>query len=53
VRSDDARKRAREIAAKTPGVRTVRDELTVDSTAEPLSVLAGVTNEEDLVPGGD
>jgi hypothetical protein len=27
--------------------------LTVDPAAEPLSVLAGVTNEEDLVPGGD
>jgi osmotically-inducible protein OsmY len=53
VRSEDARKKAEEIAAKTPGVRAVRNELAVDSAAEPLSVLAGVTNEEDLVPGGD
>jgi osmotically-inducible protein OsmY len=51
--SEDARKRAEEIATKTPGVRTVRNDLTVDPAAEPLSVLAGVTNEEDLVPGGD
>ena len=53
VRSTDARKKAEEIAAKTPGVRTVRNELSGDAAAEPLSVLAGVTNEEDMVPGGD
>jgi osmotically-inducible protein OsmY len=53
VRSDGARERSEEIAKATPGVRTVRNELTVDPAAEPLSVLVGVTNEDDLVPGGD
>jgi osmotically-inducible protein OsmY len=53
VRSEAARKRAEEIAAATPGVRSVRNELAVDPSAELLSVMAGVTNEEDLVPGGD
>src|SRR5262249_7992036 len=53
ARSEQARARAEATAAKIPGVRTVRTELTVDPAAEPLSVLVGVTNEEDLVPGGD
>jgi osmotically-inducible protein OsmY len=53
VRMEAARTRAEVIAAATPGVRSVRNELAVDPTAELLQTLAGVTNEEDLVPGGD
>jgi osmotically-inducible protein OsmY len=53
VRSEQARTKAEEIAAKIPGVRTMRNELAVDPAAGLLQVLAGVTNEEDIVPGGD
>jgi osmotically-inducible protein OsmY len=53
ARSEQARTRAEEIAAAIPGVRSVHNELAVDPKAELLPVLAGVTNEEDLVPGGD
>jgi osmotically-inducible protein OsmY len=53
ARSEQARTRAEVIAAAIPGVRSVHNELAVDPTAEVLHVLAGVTNEEDMVPGGD
>jgi osmotically-inducible protein OsmY len=53
VRLEQTRTKAEEIAATIPGVRTVRNELAVDPAAGLLQVLAGVTNEEDIVPGGD
>lgn len=53
VRSEAARARAKVIAMATPGVRGVRNELMIDPKADVLPVLAGVTNEEDMVPGGD
>ncbi len=53
VRSEQAREQAEKVAMDVAGVRSVRNELAVDPKAELLPVLAGVTNEEDLVPGGD
>jgi osmotically-inducible protein OsmY len=53
VRSEQAREQAEKVATAVPGVRSVRNELAVDPKAELLTVLAGVTNQEDLVPGGD
>ncbi len=53
VRTEQAREQAAKVAAAIPGVRGVRNELAINPSAELLTVLAGVTNEEDLVPGGD
>jgi osmotically-inducible protein OsmY len=52
VHSEAARAAAGGIAAAAPGVRQVRNELVIDPAAAELPVLAGVTNEEDIVPDG-
>ena len=52
VRTPEARQAAGEIAANVPGAGPVQNELHIDPRAEVVPVLAGVTNEEDLVPGG-
>ncbi|HZC79347.1 MAG TPA: BON domain-containing protein [Ktedonobacterales bacterium] len=52
VRTPEARQAAGEIAANVPGAGPVQDELHIDPRADVVPVLAGVTNEEDLVPGG-
>jgi osmotically-inducible protein OsmY len=43
---------ASEIARAVPGVKDLYNELRVNPTADVVPVLAGVTNNEDLVPGG-
>lgn len=53
VRTDAARTAAYEVARATPGVETVENALIVDPSAEVIPVMAGVTNEEDRVPGGN
>lgn len=53
VRTDAMRQDATEVARRVPGVGQVINEITVDPTANVLPVLAGVTNEEDRIPGGD
>ncbi len=52
VRTPEARAAASEIAATVPGIRRVENELHVDPHAEVVPVMASVTNDEDLVPGG-
>lgn len=52
VRSAEARAAAGDIAAATRGVKAVTNELHVDPNARVVPVMAGVTNEEDIVPGG-
>lgn len=52
VHTPGAREAAFEIATATPGVGAVSNELRVDPNANVLPVLAGVTNNEDAVPGG-
>lgn len=52
VRSEVARQAATEVARAVPGVEQVENELIVDPGAEVIPVLAGVTNQEDRVPGG-
>lgn len=52
VRTADARTSAAEVARRVPGVGGVVNELHVDPNASVLPVLAGVTGEEDEVPGG-
>ena len=52
VRTPEARQAATEVARAVPGVDSVVNELHVDPTATVVPVLAGVTNEEDDVPGG-
>lgn len=53
VRTEAARAAAYEIAHSVPGVKDVENELVVDPNAEVIPVLAGVTNQEDRVPGGN
>lgn len=53
VRSQAAREAAGQIAAGVRGVKSVENALHIDPAASVLPVLAGVTNEEDRVPGGD
>lgn len=53
VRTEAARTAAYEIARAVPGVASVENVLVVDPNAEVIPVLAGVTNEEDRVPGGN
>jgi hypothetical protein len=36
-----------------PGVKSVVNELLIDPNAQVVPVLAGITNEEDQVPGSD
>ncbi|HET9112086.1 MAG TPA: BON domain-containing protein [Ktedonobacterales bacterium] len=52
VHTAAAREAAVEIASATPGAGRVTNELRVDANANVLPVLAGVTNNEDAVPGG-
>ena len=52
VRTAAAREAAIQIASATPGVGNVSNELRVDANANVLPVMAGVTNNEDAVPGG-
>ncbi|MGZ6387754.1 MAG: BON domain-containing protein [Ktedonobacterales bacterium] len=51
VRTAEARTTATEVARGVPGVKTVMNELHVNPSADVVPVLAGVTNEEDVVPG--
>jgi osmotically-inducible protein OsmY len=53
VRSEAARGVAYEIARGVPGVKDVENALAVDPNAVGIPVLAGVTNQEDRVPGGN
>ncbi|HEU0027851.1 MAG TPA: BON domain-containing protein [Ktedonobacterales bacterium] len=53
VRTAAARETAARIAAANHGAREVINELRVDPNATVLPVLAGVTGDVDLVPGGD
>jgi hypothetical protein len=52
VRTGAMRQAAGEIARRVPGVAQVYNELVVDPNASVLPVLAGVTGQEDRVPGG-
>jgi osmotically-inducible protein OsmY len=52
VRTPAARTAAYEVARSVPGVEDVENALVVDPDAEVIPVLAGVTNQEDRVPGG-
>jgi osmotically-inducible protein OsmY len=53
VHSELARAAAYDIVRGVPGVRDVDNALIIDPNAEVIPVLAGVTNEEDRVPGGN
>lgn len=53
VRTEMARAAAYDIARGVPGVRDVENALVIDPNAEVIPVLAGVTNQEDRVPGGN
>lgn len=53
VRTNDARAAAYEVAWGVPGVKDVENALIVDPTADVIPIMAGVTNEEDRVPGGN
>jgi osmotically-inducible protein OsmY len=52
VRTAAARETAGRLAAGVPGVKSVQNDLRVNPDAAVLPVMAGVTNDEDLVPGG-
>ncbi|HEX9069820.1 MAG TPA: BON domain-containing protein [Ktedonobacterales bacterium] len=52
VRTEAAQQAASDVAARVPGVRSVANGLLVDSRAYGVPELAGVTNDEDIVPGG-
>ncbi|MGO8946933.1 MAG: BON domain-containing protein [Ktedonobacterales bacterium] len=52
VTTSEARQAAGTVAAKVPGSKEVINELAIDPNAEVVPVLAGVTNEDDMVPGG-
>ncbi|HEX5440829.1 MAG TPA: BON domain-containing protein [Ktedonobacterales bacterium] len=52
VRTPAARTAAYEVAHSVRGVEDVENALIVDPNAEVIPVLAGVTNQEDRVPGG-
>ena len=49
----EARQDAGTVVATVPGVKSVVNELLIDPHAQVVPVLAGVTNEEDQVPGGE
>lgn len=51
ARVPEARSAATEVARSVPGVAKVVNELRVNPNANVVPVLAGVTNEEDQVPG--
>jgi osmotically-inducible protein OsmY len=52
VRSEAAREAAAQIARVVPGVKGLHNELGIDPSIEGIPEMAGVTNTEDLVPGG-
>jgi len=52
VQTADARERAGAVARAVSHVKRVANELRVDPKAAELPDLSGVTNNEDLVPGG-
>lgn len=52
VRAPEARQAASEAAGAVSGVKSLMNELKVDPNAAVVPVLAGVTNNEDVVPGG-
>ncbi|MEO7002685.1 MAG: BON domain-containing protein [Ktedonobacterales bacterium] len=52
VHTAEARTAAAEVARRVPAVGGVSNELHVDPTSTVLPVMAGVTGEEDAVPGG-
>lgn len=52
VRTAIAREAAEALTQATPGVVEIINELRVDPNANVLPVMASVTNEEDIVPGG-
>jgi len=52
VRTASAREAAEQLAAAIRGVDEVVNELRVDPNANVLPVMASVTNNEDVVPGG-
>ena len=52
VHTQGARQAAHEIAARTPGVERVNNELHLDHHVHVLSVLSAIVDSEDVVPGG-
>lgn len=52
VHSESARTAADVVAASVHGVASVSNDLHVDPRTSVVPVLAGVTNEEDMIPGG-
>jgi osmotically-inducible protein OsmY len=52
VRTRAAYEGASTVAGAVPAVTRIMNELRIDPDANEISVLAGVTNREDLVPGG-
>jgi osmotically-inducible protein OsmY len=52
VRTRAAYEGASNVAGAVPAVTRIMNELRIDPDANEISVLAGVTNREDLVPGG-
>ncbi|MGE5335480.1 MAG: BON domain-containing protein [Nitrososphaerota archaeon] len=53
VRTAEARTAAYEITRHVSGVKDIENALMVDPNAEVIPVLAGVTNQEDHIPGGN
>jgi osmotically-inducible protein OsmY len=53
VHTSEARAAAYEVARSVPGVSDVENALIVDPNADVIPIMAGVTNEEDRVPGGN
>jgi osmotically-inducible protein OsmY len=51
--SSEARQAAETVATRVPGVKAVINELIVDPNAEVVPVMAGITNEDDMVPGSN
>ena len=52
VRTRAAYEGASNVAKAVPAVTRIMNELRIDPDANEISVLAGVTNREDMVPGG-
>ncbi|HEU5347956.1 MAG TPA: BON domain-containing protein [Ktedonobacterales bacterium] len=53
VRTTEARTAAYEVTRGVPGVKDIENALIIDPNANVIPVLAGVTNQEDRVPGGN
>jgi osmotically-inducible protein OsmY len=53
VATDEIRQAAEHIARAVPGVKAVFNETRINPTSDVLPILAGVTGDEDLVPGGE